>query len=376
MFDEYSAKSARKLVDKFFSLQWCRDNLVVPLYEEQSSNKVIIAIANYSYLGTIADPIQQRLKQSDAECIFIQKSQEEIQKILDLAVEMCESKIQKAAGAILINSRKNGVSDIHIEPMENNYLIRVRKDGVMHNFMSLPRKSGIQLVACLKNMACMNIAERRASQDGKIIRKFEGNTIELRCSTVPNTFGEKMVLRLLNSDASTLSLDFLIHIESVRENFRKMMSSTNGIIIVSGPTGSGKSTTLAATLREMDSGDTNIVTAEDPVEYKLGGGISQSQVNRAKGQTFAMLLRTFLRQDPDVILIGETRDPETAESVMDAAEIGHLVFTTLHANSSTSSLTRLLDMEVPKYKLNASVKGVLAQRLICLLYTSPSPRDS
>ena len=421
MFDEYSAKSARKLVDKFFSLQWCRDNLVVPLYEEQSSNQVIIAIANYSYLGTIAAPIQQRLNQSDKECIFIQKTIEEVQKILDLAseerfisgdsieqlqfdedavleaiketsdnsdesfifefdddnegepyedetldlaVEMCESKIQKAAGTILINSRKRNISDIHIEPMENNYLVRVRKDGVMHNFMSLPRKAGVQLVACLKNMAMMDIAERRASQDGKIIRKFEGNKIELRCSTVPNTNGEKMVLRLLNSDASTLSLDFLIHIESVRENFRKMMSSTNGIIIVSGPTGSGKSTTLAATLREMDSGDTNIVTAEDPVEYKLGGGISQSQVNRAKGQTFAMLLRTFLRQDPDVILIGETRDPETAESVMDAAEIGHLVFTTLHANSSTSSLTRLLDMEVPKYKLNASVKGVLAQRLI------------
>jgi len=417
MFDEYSAKSVRKLVDKFFSLQWCRDNLVVPLYEEQSSNKVIIAIANYSYLGTIADPIQQRLKQSGAECIFIQKSQEEIQKILDLAseesfiesnsqfdedavlkaiketsdnsdesftfefdddnegelyedetldlaVEMCESKIQNAAGTILINSRKNGNSDIHIEPMEKNYLVRVRKDGVMHNFMSLSRKAGVQLVACLKNMAMMDIAERRASQDGKIIRKFEGNKIELRCSTVSNTNGEKMVLRLLNSDASTLSLDFLIHIESVRENFRKMMSSTNGIIIVSGPTGSGKSTTLAATLREMDSGDTNIVTAEDPVEYKLGGGISQSQVNRAKGQTFAMLLRTFLRQDPDVILIGETRDPETAESAMDAAETGHLVFTTLHANSSTSSLTRLLDMEVPKYKLNSSVRGVLAQRLI------------
>ena len=277
---------------------------------------------------------------------------------------MCESKIQNAAGTILINSRKNGNSDIHIEPMEKNYLVRVRKDGVMHNFMSLSRKAGVQLVACLKNMAMMDIAERRASQDGKIIRKFEGNKIELRCSTVPNTNGEKMVLRLLNSDASTLSLDFLIHIESVRENFRKMMSSTNGIIIVSGPTGSGKSTTLAATLREMDSGDTNIVTAEDPVEYKLGGGISQSQVNRAKGQTFGMLLRTFLRQDPDVILIGETRDPETAESAMDAAETGHLVFTTLHANSSTSSLTRLLDMEVPKYKLNASVRGVLAQRLI------------
>ena len=142
------------------------------------------------------------------------------------------------------------------------------------------------------------------------------------------------------------------------------MNANNGIVIVSGPTGSGKSTTLAAALKEKDVGDTNIVTAEDPIEYDMGGDINQVQVNRAKGQTFSMILRTFLRQDPDVILIGETRDPETAESSMDAAETGHLVFTTLHANSSTSSLTRLLDMDVPKYKLNASVRGVLAQRLL------------
>ena len=420
----YTPTSVRKLVDKFFSLQWCRDNLVVPLYEETSlpmSNRVIkIAIANYSYLGTIASPIKERLSQSGYKCEFVERSQEEIQEILDLAseerfisgesiaisqfdedavleaiketsdnvndnfsfefddddnetfeedsldlaIEMMESKIQKAAGMVLINSRKNDVSDIHIEPREEGYKIRVRKDGVMQKFMSLPRKPGIQLVACLKNMAQMDIAERRASQDGKILRKFEGNRLEFRCSTVPGKHGEKMVLRILNSDASALNLDTLIHIESVRKDFRKIMNATNGIVIVSGPTGSGKSTTLAAALKEKDTGDTNIVTAEDPIEYDMGGDINQVQVNRAKGQTFAMILRTFLRQDPDVILIGETRDPETAESSMDAAETGHLVFTTLHANSSTSSLTRLLDMEVPKYKLNASVRGVLAQRLL------------
>ena len=420
----YTPTSVRKLVDKFFSLQWCRDNLVVPLYEETSlpmSNSLIkIAIANYSYLGTIASPIKERLSQSGYKCEFVERSQEEIQEILDLAseerfisgesieisqfdedaviaaiketsdnvndnfsfefdddddetfeedsldlaIEMMESKIQKAAGMVLINSRKNDVSDIHIEPREEVYKIRVRKDGVMQKFMSLPRKPGIQLVACLKNMAQMDIAERRASQDGKILRKFEGNRLEFRCSTVPGKHGEKMVLRILNSDASALNLDTLIHIESVRKDFRKIMNATNGIVIVSGPTGSGKSTTLAAALKEKDTGDTNIVTAEDPIEYDMGGDINQVQVNRAKGQTFAMILRTFLRQDPDVILIGETRDPETAESSMDAAETGHLVFTTLHANSSTSSLTRLLDMEVPKYKLNASVRGVLAQRLL------------
>ncbi len=421
--NQYTPTSVRKLVDKFFSLQWCRDNLVVPLYEETSlpmSNGVIkIAIANYSYLGTIASPIKERLSQSGFKCEFVERSQEEIEEILDLAskerfisgdaidesqfdedavleaiketsensddsfsfefddddeilvedtldlaTEMMESKIQKAAGMVLINSRKNDVSDIHIEPREEGYKIRVRKDGVMQKFMSMSKKPGIQLVACLKNMAKMDIAERRASQDGKILRKFEGNRLEFRCSTVPGKYGEKMVLRILNSDASALNLDTLIHIESVRKDFRKIMNTTNGIVIVSGPTGSGKSTTLAAALREKDTGDTNIVTAEDPIEYDMGGDINQVQVNRAKGQTFAMILRTFLRQDPDVILIGETRDPETAESSMDAAETGHLVFTTLHANSSTSSLTRLLDMDVPKYKLNASVRGVLAQRLL------------
>ncbi len=422
---KYTPNSVRKLVDKFFSLQWCRDNLVVPLYEETnlplSQGIIKIAIANYSYLGTIANPIKERLSASGFKCEFVEKSQEEIQEILDLAseerfisgesveisqfdedavleaiketseysdegisfefddeveeekleensldleTEMLESKIQRAAGKMLIHSRKNDYSDIHIEPREDVYKIRVRKDGVLQKFMSMARKPGMRLVACLKNMANMDTAERRASQDGKILRRYQGNSLEFRCSTIPGKHGEKMVLRILNSDASALKLDTLIHIESVRESFRKIMNATNGIVIVSGPTGSGKSTTLAAALREKDKGDTNIVTAEDPIEYDMGGDINQVQVNRAKGQTFAMILRTFLRQDPDVILIGETRDPETAESSMDAAETGHLVFTTLHANSSTSSLTRLLDMDVPKYKLNASVRGVLAQRLL------------
>ena len=424
--NKYTTTSVRKLVDKFFSLQWCRDNLVVPLYEETSlpmSKGIIkIAIANYSYLGTIATPIKERLSQSGFKCEFVERSQEEIEEILDLAskerfisgesidesqfdedavleafketsegeanqfdlefdnddlekqqeeedsldlqTEMMESKIQRAAGMILIKSKQDNVSDIHIEPKEDKYKIRVRRDGVMQNFMTLPRKPGIQLVACLKNMANMDIAEKRASQDGKILRKFEGNRMEFRCSTVREKHGEKMVLRILNSDASQLNLDTLIHIEKVKNDFRKIMNATNGIVIVSGPTGSGKSTTLAAALREKDNGEVNIVTAEDPVEYDLGGDITQVQVNRAKGETFAKLLRTFLRQDPDVILIGETRDKETAESSLDAAETGHLVFTTLHANSSCTSLTRLLDMDVPKYKLNSTVRGVLAQRLL------------
>ena len=234
----------------------------------------------------------------------------------------------------------------------------------MQSYVSMPRSAGIKFTACLKNMAQMDIAERRQSQDGKIRRKFEGQTMEFRCATAPGKFGEKMVMRFLNSNADMLSLDTLISNDTVRQDFRSIINEANGIIIVSGPTGSGKSTTLASALREKDTGELNIVTAEDPIEYDLGGNIQQFPVIRAKGQTFSNLLRTFLRQDPDVILIGETRDPETAESSMDAAETGHLVFTTLHANSASSSLTRLMDMEVPSYKLNASLRGVLAQRLL------------
>jgi len=274
------------------------------------------------------------------------------------------SKTLDAARLILKRSYQENHSDIHIEPKEDSFNIRVRKDGVLENLMSLSINEGKLLTACLKNMAAMDVAEKRASQDGRILLNDQDITLEFRCSTIPERNGESMVLRLLKSDSSILDLDTLITIESVRHNFRKLIKSKNGIIIVSGPTGSGKSTTLASALREIDSGDTKIITIEDPIEFALGGSIVQAQVNRHKGQTFPNLLRTLMRHDPDVILIGETRDPETAISSMDASETGHLVFTTLHSNSASSTLTRLLDMEVPKYKLNVSVRGILAQRLL------------
>ena len=416
----------RELIDKYYSLQWCRENIVVPLGVERNDasggERLTIAIGNFSYLATIGDFIKQRASQAGLECQFIEKPAQDIQafldqaaqqrlisgegletfefsddsildtlkeaegdsgsslgfdfdyddgdeqiieeQALDLAMEMMGTKIQQAAAKILINSARSGVSDIHIEPRDGEYKVRVRRDGVMQSYVTMPRTAGIKLTACLKNMANMDIAERRASQDGKIRRRFEGQTMEFRCATAPAKHGEKMVMRFLNSNADMLSLDILISNEAIRRDFRSIIEASNGIIVVSGPTGSGKSTTLASALREKDTGEVNIVTAEDPIEYDLGGNIQQFPVIRAKGQTFANLLRTFLRQDPDIILIGETRDPETAESSMDAAETGHLVFTTLHANSAASSLTRLMDMEVPSYKLNSSLRGVLAQRLL------------
>ena len=422
---QYNSLSIRQLIDDIFALQWCRENIVTPIGLEQNEQgekpKLVIAIGNISYLGTIGDFIKKRASEKGMECIFIEKAPEEIQKLLDdasqqrlistddlegfefsdesimdalqgadedgshrefkfdfddsdeqiieeqaldLATEMMGTKIQQAAAKIMISACRTGVSDIHVEPRKDNYKVRGRRAGVMQNYVTMPRSAGIKLTACYKNMAKMDIAERRASQDGKILRRFEGQIMEFRCATAPGKHGEKMVMRFLNSDADMLSLDTLISNEKVRKEFRDILNEANGIIIVSGPTGSGKSTTLASALREKDNGDLNIVTAEDPIEYDLGGNIQQFPVIRAKGQTFPQLLRTFLRQDPDVILIGETRDPETAESSMDAAETGHLVFTTLHANSAASSLTRLMDMEVPSYKLNASLRGVLAQRLL------------
>ena len=422
---EVNTVKIRELIDRVLSFQWCRENIVTPLKLEPSAiggrEILTVAVANFTYLATIGDFIKKRAANEGLECQFIERSPEEIQAILDaasreriisgegletfefsddaildalkqadsesgaegfdfdfedseeriveddahdLSSEMLGSQIQRAAAQILIGSCRTNVSDIHIEPRQDGYKVRVRRDGVMQNYVSMPRSAGIKLTACLKNMAKMDIAERRASQDGKILRRFEGQQMEFRCSTAPGKHGEKMVLRILNSNTEMLSLDTLINSDEVRDSFRKIINEANGIVIVSGPTGSGKSTTLASALREKDNGELNIVTAEDPVEYDLGGNIQQFPVLRAKGQTFANLLRTFLRQDPDVILIGETRDPETAESSMDAAETGHLVFTTLHANSASSSLTRLVDMEVPSYKLTASLRGILAQRLL------------
>ena len=424
---QINTTEVRKLIDDIFALQWCRENIVAPLGlqrdDTSGSQRLTVAIGNFSYLATIGEFIKDRAKNAGLECQFIEKPAHEIQALLDqaaqerlisgesdvlegiefsddaildalkgvgddneaqgfdfdfddseeqiieeealdLSSEMLGSKIQQAAAKILIYAARSGVSDIHVDPRRDEYKVRVRRDGVMQSYVSMPRSAGIKFTACLKNMAQMDIAERRQSQDGKIRRRFEGQTMEFRCATAPGKFGEKMVMRFLNSNSDMLSLDTLISNETVRHNFRSILNEANGIIIVSGPTGSGKSTTLASALREKDTGELNIMTAEDPIEYDLGGNIQQFPVIRAKGQTFSNLLRTFLRQDPDVILIGETRDPETAESSMDAAETGHLVFTTLHANSASSSLTRLMDMEVPSYKLNASLRGVLAQRLL------------
>jgi len=387
---------------------------------------MVIAVGNITFLGTIGGFIKQRVGRTGLECQFVEKAPEEIQalldeaaaeriisgdvldpavydedalaealkqaddesgsdvgfefdddseeltlveeSILDIANELLGTGIQRAAAQILIKAVKEDISDIHIEPQENEYRVRLRQDGVLRSFIKIPRGSGIKLTAIIKTMASMNVAERRASQDGRILRKLEGNKMEFRVSTLPSKYGEKTVLRVLKSDPAMLNLDVLVSNSDVLNRLRAMINQTYGIIIVAGPTGSGKSTTLYSVISELNTGDNNIVTAEDPIEYTLPG-ITQVQVLREKNQTFATILRTFLRQDPDVMLIGETRDPETAKASMEAAQTGHLVLTTLHANNSASSITRLLDMEVPHYLITSSLLGVLSQRLVRRLCT-------
>jgi type IV pilus assembly protein PilB len=387
---------------------------------------MVIAVGNITFLGTIGGFIKQRVGRTGLECQFVEKAPEEIQALLDQAAaqriisgdaldpavydedaltealkevdesggeglalefdddsdeltiaeesiddisqELLGSAVQRAAAQILIKAVKEDISDIHIEPQEDNYRVRLRQDGVLRPFIKIPRPSGIKLTAVIKTMARMNVAERRASQDGRILRKLEGNKMEFRVSTLPSKYGEKTVLRVLKSDPGMLNLDVLVSNSEVLNRLRSLIHQSYGIIIVAGPTGSGKSTTLYSVISELNTGENNIVTAEDPIEYTLPG-ITQVQVLREKNQTFATILRTFLRQDPDVMLIGETRDPETAKASMEAAQTGHLVLTTLHANNSASSITRLLDMEVPHYLITSSLLGVMAQRLVRRLCT-------
>ena len=264
---------------------------------------------------------------------------------------------------ILIEALTNSVSDIHVEPQENGLLIRFRQDGVLRSVETLPKTLIPAVTSRLKIMADLDIAERRLPQDGRIRRGFRGRTMDFRVSTLPSRHGEKVVLRLLDSGATQLGLDTLITDPLARAGVREMGSKPFGMILVTGPTGSGKSTTLYALLAERNDPAINISTVEDPIEYTLKG-ITQTQVNRDKGLDFSTALRAFMRQDPDVLLVGETRDLETARTAIEAALTGHLVLTTLHCNDAVSAFARLDEMGVEPFLVSASLLGVVSQRLV------------
>lgn len=280
---------------------------------------------------------------------------------------------------IMAKALQNQISDIHIEPQEDNLRIRFRKDGILHNaFEPLPRRIAPALVSRFKIIANLDIAERRLPQDGRILRLFQGRKVDFRVSTLPSRYGEKVVLRILDNTSMQLGLDHLIGDPASLEIVREMVDRPFGLILVTGPTGSGKTTTLYSALTERNTPEVNISTVEDPIEYTLPG-ITQVQVIREKGMDFASILRAFLRQDPDVILVGETRDKETAKTAIEAALTGHLVLTTLHTNDAASAIVRLAEMDVEPFMVSASLLGVVAQRLVrrlcpdCRLPYQPSP---
>jgi type IV pilus assembly protein PilB len=265
---------------------------------------------------------------------------------------------------ILAKALQEGASDIHVEPQEDTLRIRFRKDGVLNQaFPPLPKKIMPAAVARFKIMAELDIAERRLPQDGKIRRIYQGRKVDFRVNTLPSRYGEKVCLRILDNSATQLGLDKLITDEQTLQIVRDLASRPFGFILVTGPTGSGKSTSLYSILAELNHLGVNISTAEDPIEYSLPG-ITQVQVIREKGMDFPSILRAFMRQDPDVILIGETRDKETAKTAIEAALTGHLVLTTLHTNDAAGAIARLDEMGVEPFMISGALLGVLAQRLV------------
>jgi type IV pilus assembly protein PilB len=274
-----------------------------------------------------------------------------------------DAPIVKLANLIIRQAVQDRASDIHIEPTEHDVRIRYRIDGVLHEVMRPPKRVQMGLISRLKIMADLNIAEKRVPQDGRLSANIAGKQVDLRVATLPTVYGEKVVMRVLDKGTSLLDLADLGFLPNTLKRYETMFHKPYGTILVTGPTGSGKSTTLYATLNQLNDPSKNIITVEDPVEYRLPG-INQVQINAKAGLTFAAALRTILRADPDILLVGEIRDRETATIAMEAALTGHLVLSTLHTNDAASTPTRLVEMGLEPYLVSSSVDCVVAQRLI------------
>jgi type II secretory ATPase GspE/PulE/Tfp pilus assembly ATPase PilB-like protein/CheY-like chemotaxis protein len=280
------------------------------------------------------------------------------------AEQASQRPILRLVDGMIADGVSNRASDIHIEPVEGGVIVRYRIDGVLRQAMKIPRSAGVPLISRVKIMSGLDIADRLRPQDGRTRVSVNGEPIDLRVSTLPASHGEKVVIRILNQKATALSLNSLGLAEDEQQAIKTLLSHKEGIILVTGPTGSGKTTTLYSSLRVVQGEGVNIVTVEDPVEYKLGQNIVQVQVNEKAGLTFAAALRSILRQDPDVVLVGEIRDKETAQIALQASLTGHLVLSTLHTNDAPNAITRLVDMGMEAYKIAPALRGVVAQRLM------------
>jgi type II secretion system protein E len=364
-------------------------NQVLPL--SSTDGKVVVAIGNVDSLPAVqdleiligqtiepvlTDPVQLKDK---IEEVFLEKILSQVAgandadttiidsddntDLADLTKMAGETAVVQMVNLIFAQAVRDGASDIHIEAYEKDVKVRYRVDGMLQEVMKPPKRMHSALISRIKILGEMNIAERRLPQDGRIKITIAGRPIDIRVSILPTVFGERAVMRILDKGTAMLGLEELGVAPEVLERYRKVISQPYGIILATGPTGAGKSTTLYASLQEIWSPTTNIITVEDPVEYQVAG-ISQMQVRANIGLTFASGLRSIVRQDPDVIMVGEIRDHETAEIAIHASLTGHLVFSTLHTNDAPGAVTRLLDMGVEPFLVSSSLIGVVAQRLV------------
>ena len=425
--EEVKIQIAGDLIDSLIPLDLCRRYRMIPLEKQEEPLALLVAMVEpenleaQDDLNRILRPKGIELKrkvitQSDYQKLIDQYLDEQVKQEsvkekkkdnvnvdvsldldnLDFNLEETDEDtaddlgaVSEAQGApiislvnkILAKGLQEGVSDIHVEPQENSLRVRYRKDGVLQQaFEPMPKKIIPAVVARFKIMADLDIAEKRLPQDGKIRRMFQGRKVDFRVNSLPSRYGEKVCLRILDNSATQLGLDKLITHQPTLELVRDMAQRPFGLLLVTGPTGSGKSTTLYSVLAERNNPGVNISTAEDPIEYSLDG-ITQVQVIREKGMNFASILRAFLRQDPDVILVGETRDPETAKTAIEAAMTGHLVLTTLHTNDAAGAISRLDEMGIEPFMISGALVGVLAQRLMrrvcseCKIAYNPSTEE-
>jgi general secretion pathway protein E len=302
---------------------------------------------------------------------FLREEEEDIGHLKDLA---SEAPIIKLVNLLISRAVESRASDIHIEPFEDELKVRYRIDGVLHDIESAPKRLQAAIVSRIKIMAKLNIAERRLPQDGRIRLKVGEGEIDLRVSTIPVLYGESVVMRILRKEGIVINLDVLGFPPATLSTFNQVIKKPNGIFLVTGPTGSGKTTTLYGALDKLNSPDKKIITVEDPIEYQLKG-VNQIQVKPQIGLNFANTLRHIVRQDPDIIMIGEIRDLETAEIAIQSALTGHFVFSTLHTNDAPSAITRLIDMGVENFLLSSTIRGILAQRLVRVICPSCKRTD-
>jgi len=325
--------------------------------------------------GVGATSMEKIIEDTETVPEYREEDEENVDHLRDMA---SEGPVIRLVNLIITRAIELRASDIHFEPFEEQFRVRYRIDGVLHDVESPPKRLQAAIVSRVKIMAKLNIAERRLPQDGRIMLRVKGKEIDFRVSSIPTIHGESIVLRILDKSSIVLDIEKLGFPEDTMDGFQDIIRRPHGIILVTGPTGSGKTTTLYCALEKINSPEKKIITVEDPVEYQLRG-INQIQVKPAIGLTFANSLRSIVRQDPDVILIGEIRDAETAEIAIHSALTGHLVLTTLHTNDAPSAITRLIDMGTEDYLLSSTVIGILAQRLVrvacpyCREAYSPSP---